>query len=71
MGRLTRFAVERWQFTLVAFALLTALGISSLLSISRAEDPHFPLPIYIVRVVCRGRSRRTWNSWWRSRSRRR
>jgi hypothetical protein len=71
VGALTRFAVERWQFTLVAFALLAALGISSLMSIARAEDPNFPVPFMFVRVVLPGRSRRTWSSWSPSRSKRR
>ncbi|MCA6268268.1 efflux RND transporter permease subunit [Phenylobacterium sp.] len=48
------FAVRRWQFTLVAFALLAALGINAFLSTPRSEDPHFPLPIVIVQAVLPG-----------------
>jgi multidrug efflux pump subunit AcrB len=33
------FAVRRWQFTLVVFALLIATGLWALSAIPRAEDP--------------------------------
>jgi multidrug efflux pump subunit AcrB len=46
------FAVKRWQITLVAFALLFAIGLSSLLTIPRSVDPHFPSPfINVVATV--------------------
>jgi multidrug efflux pump subunit AcrB len=48
------FFVRRWQFTLVAFALLAMLGLNALLTIPHAEDPHFPIPIVIVRAVLPG-----------------
>ena len=48
------FAVRRWQFTLVAFALLTVLGLNAFASIPRSEDPHFPIPIMVVRAVLPG-----------------
>jgi len=48
------FAVRRWQFTLVAFALLAALGLNAFFSTPRSEDPHFPLPIVIVQAVLPG-----------------
>jgi multidrug efflux pump subunit AcrB len=48
------FAVRRWQFTLVAFALLVMLGLSALLTTPRSEDPHFPLPIVVVQAVLPG-----------------
>jgi multidrug efflux pump subunit AcrB len=35
----TRFFVDRWQFTLIVFVLLFALGAQSLFSIPKAEDP--------------------------------
>jgi multidrug efflux pump subunit AcrB len=48
--RLWAFAVKRWQFTLLLFGLLLAVGITSLRNIPRAEDPEFhpPLPIVVV-----------------------
>ncbi len=50
------FFVRRWQFTLVAFLLLALLGLNALSSIPRAEDPHFPVPIMVVRAVLPGAS---------------
>ncbi|HEY0683433.1 MAG TPA: efflux RND transporter permease subunit [Steroidobacter sp.] len=44
------FPIKRYQFTLVAFAMLVALGISSYMSIPRQEDPYFPIPIYQIIV---------------------
>ncbi|GGI81390.1 multidrug transporter AcrB [Polymorphobacter multimanifer] len=42
------FAIARWQITLVVFALLVAIGLSSFFSIPRSVDPHFPSPFIIV-----------------------
>ena len=50
------FFVRRWQFTLVAFFLLALLGLNAFGSIPRAEDPHFPVPIMVVRAVLPGAS---------------
>ena len=46
-----KFTVERWQFTLLAFALLALLGLTAFSSIPRSEDPHFPIPIVITNVI--------------------
>jgi multidrug efflux pump subunit AcrB len=48
------FAVRRWQFTLVVFALLVALGIASFTSIARSEDPSFPFPAATITLVWPG-----------------
>jgi multidrug efflux pump subunit AcrB len=48
------FAVRRWQFTLVMFALLIALGIASFANIARSEDPSFPFPAADISVVWPG-----------------
>lgn len=48
------FPIKRYQFTLVAFAMLVALGISSFMSIPRQEDPYFPIPIYQIIVAYPG-----------------
>ncbi len=50
------FAVRRWQFTLVIFVALVALGLNSLLSIPKAEDPTFPFPTFAVVAVLPGAS---------------
>ena len=54
--RIVDFAVRRWQFTLVAFVMLVALGVASLRTIPRSEDPTFPFPIYTVVAVYPGAS---------------
>jgi multidrug efflux pump subunit AcrB len=48
------FTVRRWQFTLLAFAMLFCLGLASFFSIARSEDPHFPIPIMITTAVLPG-----------------
>jgi multidrug efflux pump subunit AcrB len=50
------FAVRRWQFTLVMFALLIALGMASFFSIARSEDPSFPFPATTITLVWPGAS---------------
>jgi len=40
--------ISRWQLTMVLFVLLVALGINAFLSIPRAVDPHFPIPVVII-----------------------
>ena len=51
---LSAFAVRRWQFTLVVFIALAALGIQSLLTIPKAEDPTFPVANYGIVTVLPG-----------------
>jgi multidrug efflux pump subunit AcrB len=48
------FAVRRWQFTLVMFALLIALGLASFANIARSEDPSFPFPAADISIVWPG-----------------
>jgi multidrug efflux pump subunit AcrB len=52
--RIWEFAVRRWQFTLLVFALLVALGVSAWRNIARSEDPIFPIPIVSVVAVYPG-----------------
>ncbi|HKU40590.1 MAG TPA: efflux RND transporter permease subunit, partial [Polyangiales bacterium] len=51
---LAEFAVRRWQFTLVLFIALIALGLNALLHIPKAEDPTFPLATFMVIGVLPG-----------------
>ncbi|WP_029907751.1 efflux RND transporter permease subunit [Caulobacter sp. UNC358MFTsu5.1] len=51
---LAGFAVRRWQFTLVAFGLLVMLGLNAFMNVPRSEDPHFPVPIVVIRAVLPG-----------------
>lgn len=52
--RIWAFSVARWQFTLVLFALLVAMGLNSYLSIPRSEDPEFHAPVPTVVAVYPG-----------------
>ncbi len=52
--RIAEFSVRNRQFTLVAFLALLAMGLFSVLTIPRAEDPTFPIPIYPITVVYPG-----------------
>ena len=51
---LLEFPIRRYQFTLVAFALLVALGVTSFRSIPRQEDPYFPISTFQIIVVYPG-----------------
>lgn len=50
------FAVKRWQFTLVVFLAFAALGIQSLFTIPKSEDPTFPFATFAVIAVLPGSS---------------
>ena len=52
--RIWKVSVARWQFTLVLFALLVAVGLNSLFNIPRSEDPEFHVPIPTVVAVYPG-----------------
>ena len=51
---LSEFSVKNFPFTLVMFGLLAALGISSLNSIPRTEDPYFPISAFSVVAIYPG-----------------
>jgi len=52
--RLAAFSVRNFQFTLVMFALLAALGWHTWQNIPRGEDPTFPIPVVTVVAVYPG-----------------
>lgn len=52
--KLTDYAVKHSQFTLVVFACLAALGLTSFLTIPRLEDPNLKIPSFIVVAVYPG-----------------
>ena len=54
--KLTEFAVRHWQVTVVAFVMLAALGIMSLLTIPRGEDPPLAFPTFTIIAVYPGAS---------------
>ena len=52
--RLWEFAVRRWQFTLVVFALLVAMGWTAFREVPRSEDPIFPIPVVSIVAIYPG-----------------
>jgi multidrug efflux pump subunit AcrB len=48
------FPIRRYQFTLVAFALLVTLGLFALQGIPRQEDPYFPVSVFAITAVYPG-----------------
>ena len=54
MKAIIAFAVGRWQFSLLATTLITALGILTFFSLPQTEDPQLNFPLYIVTAVLPG-----------------
>jgi multidrug efflux pump subunit AcrB len=54
MKAIVRFFVDRWQFSLVVFLLLIALGANAVMTITKSEDPIAEFPISGVTVVLPG-----------------
>ncbi len=54
MDAITRFFVDRWQFSAVLFTLLVALGIGAIFSIPKSEDPITEFPGVAVAVILPG-----------------
>jgi multidrug efflux pump subunit AcrB len=53
---LTSFSVRNWQFTVVVFAMLAALGLASWHSVPRLEDPPLDFPVFTIVAVYPGAS---------------
>ena len=51
---LSEFSVKNWQFMLVLFIAVLALGVNSLLNMPRGEDPEFVAPSFAVAVIYPG-----------------
>ncbi len=54
--KITDFSVKNYQFTLIVFVMLIAIGVNSLLNMPRGEDPDFSAPEYNVVVIYPGTS---------------
>lgn len=52
--RISEFSVKNWQFTIIIFAMVLAIGINSLLNMPRGEDPNFTAPSFAVIVIYPG-----------------
>jgi multidrug efflux pump subunit AcrB len=51
---ITEFSVKNYQFTLIVFIAMIAIGLSSLLNMPRGEDPEFTAPNVVVVYVYPG-----------------
>jgi len=54
--KISELAVKNYQFTIVVFLLLIALGVYSFVKIPQAEDPEFPISIFPVIAIYPGAS---------------
>jgi multidrug efflux pump subunit AcrB len=54
--KITDFSVKNYQFTLIVFVMLIAIGVNSLFNMPRGEDPDFAAPQFSVVVVYPGTS---------------
>ncbi|HVH67210.1 MAG TPA: efflux RND transporter permease subunit [Gemmatimonadales bacterium] len=52
--KLTEFSVKNWQFTVVLFVMLAALGATALRTIPRSEDPPIDFPTFTIVAVYPG-----------------
>ncbi|GGD79782.1 multidrug transporter AcrB [Emticicia aquatilis] len=53
---LTNFSVKNYQFTLVMFLMIAVVGVVTLLTMPRAEDPQINPPTYPIIVIYPGTS---------------
>lgn len=54
--KITDFAVKNYQFTLIVFVMLIAIGVNSLVNMPRGEDPDFQAPQFSVVIIYPGTS---------------
>ena len=54
--KIAEFSVKNYQFTIIMFVMVLALGVNSLLNMPRSEDPIFESPFFSVIVVYPGTS---------------
>src|SRR5436190_1007340 len=54
--KISEYAVKNYQFTLIMFLMAIAVGVTTLLTMPRSEDPEVEAPQFAVIVVCPGTS---------------
>lgn len=54
--KISNYAVKNYQFTMVIFVMIIALGLTTIMNMSRSEDPEMHAPIFPVIVVYPGTS---------------
>jgi multidrug efflux pump subunit AcrB len=54
--KISEFAVKNYQFTLIIFLMVIALGVTTIFNIPRSEDPEINVPTFPIVVVYPGAS---------------
>src|SRR6201991_3778289 len=54
--KITDFSVKNYQFTLIVFIMLAAIGVNSLLNMPRGEDPDIEAPTFSAIIIYPGTS---------------
>jgi multidrug efflux pump subunit AcrB len=54
--KIAEFSVKNYQFTIIIFVMVIAIGINSLLTIPKSEDPTFRPPFFVLVAVYPGTS---------------
>lgn len=54
--KISEYAVKNYQFTLIILLMVIALGVSTIMSMPRSEDPEIDAPIYPIVAVFPGTS---------------
>jgi len=54
--KISEFAVKNYQFTLIMFLMAAAVGITTLLTMPRSEDPDIEAPQLAIVVIYPGTS---------------
>jgi multidrug efflux pump subunit AcrB len=54
--KIAEFSVKNYQFTLIIFVLMIALGVNALLNMPRGEDPEMVQPAFSIAVIYPGTS---------------
>jgi multidrug efflux pump subunit AcrB len=54
--KIAEFSVKNWQFTIIIFVMVLAIGLNSLFNMPRGEDPSFKTPQFIVVAIYPGTS---------------
>jgi multidrug efflux pump subunit AcrB len=54
--KISEYAVKNYQFTLIMFLMVVAVGLTTLFTMPRSEDPEAKFPTFPVIVVFPGTS---------------
>ncbi len=54
--KITDFSVKNYQFTLIVFVMMIAIGLNSLFNMPRGEDPDLEAPQFSAIIIYPGTS---------------